>query len=228
MMPVNYFNYFSEIEEYFVHKRGKNLLVSPLDWSLIETWKEEGIPLHIVLRGIDRSFENLQKLGKKSTPTTLSYCDGAVKEAFLEFQESRIGKNTSEEEGQSLDALERANILRLLEELGGAVRKTEAAADLGPVVARIGELEAELSKAESWNPSELERELGAVAASLAGILKEDLDPELLQNLEKEIKSSLKLYKKRVSADVYRQLFEKQLRQRILELFGLPEFSLMSL
>ncbi len=228
MMPVNYFNYFSEIEEYFVHKRGKNLLVSPLDWSLIETWKEEGIPLHIVLRGIDRSFENLQKLGKKSTPTTLSYCDGAVKEAFREFQESRIGKNTSEEEGQSLDALERANILRLLEELGGAVRKTEAAADLGPVVARIGELAAELSKAESWNPSELERELGAVAASLAGILKEDLDPELLQNLEKEIKSALKLYKKRVSADVYRQLFEKQLRQRILELFGLPEFSLMSL
>lgn len=227
-MPVNYFSYFSEIEEYFVQKRGKNLLVSPLDWSLIETWKEDGIPLHIVLRGIDRSFENLLKLGKKSTPTTLSYCDGAVREAFREFQESRIGKNTSEEEGQSLDALERAGILRLLEELVSSMRKTETAADLSPVVSRVEKLEAELSKAESWNPSELERELGSFASSLAGILREELDPEILQNLERDIKSSLKLYKKRVSADVYRQLLEKQLRQRILELFGLPEFSLMSL
>lgn len=228
MMPVNYFSYFSEIEEYFVQKRGKNLLVSPLDWSLIETWKEDGIPLHIVLRGIDRSFENLLKLGKKSTPATLSYCDGAVREAFREFQESRIGKNTSEEEGRSLDALERAGILRLLEELVSSMRKTETAADLSPVVSRVEKLEAELSKAESWNPSELERELGSFASSLAGILREELDPEILQNLERDIKSSLKLYKKRVSADVYRQLLEKQFRQRILELFGLPEFSLMSL
>lgn len=227
-MPVNYFSYFSDVEEYFVQKRGKNLLISPLDWSLIETWKEEDIPLHIVLRGIDRSFENIRESGKKSAPTTLSYCHGAVMEAFHEFQESRIGKNIDEEELHNLDDQERSKVLRLLEGLSSSLGEIEVSSDIGLVVLRMEELSGELGRAEAWNPAELERELGSVAGSLVGILKEDLDEQVLKNLEKEIKSSLKLYKKRVSKDVYRQLFDKQLKQRILDLFGLPEFSLMSM
>ncbi len=227
-MPVNYFSYFSDVEEYFVQKRGKNLLVSPLDWALIETWKEEGIPLHIVLRGIDRSFENLRDQGRKSTPTTLSYCHGAVMEAWQEFQESRIGKNIEMEEVHALDDLEKAKILKMLESLAESMREIEVASDISPALSRLEQLHGELGRAESWNPSELERELGSVSGSLAGILKEELDAGILENLEKEIKSSLKLYKKRVSSDIYRQLYDKQFKQRILDLFGLPEFSLMSL
>ena len=227
-MPVNYFSYFSEVEEYFVQKRGKNLLVSPLDWSLIETWKEEDIPLHIVLRGIDRSFENIQEIGKKSTPATLSYSHGPVMEAFHEYQEARIGKNVEEEAGLDLDDQERSKVLKLLEGLGQSLNKLEVTSDISLVITRIEELFTEFTRAESWNPGEMERELGAVAGSLVGILKEDLDVQVLKNLEKEIKISLKLYKKRVSKDVYLQLFDKQLKQRILDLFGLPEFSLMSL
>ena len=100
------------------------------------------------------------------------------------------------------------------------------ASDISPVVSRLEQLCDELGRAESWNPSELERELGSFSGNLAEILKEDLDAGILENLEKEIKSSLKLYKKRVSSDIYRQLFDKQFKQRILDLFGLPEFSLM--
>ena len=57
-MDYRYYNYFTEIEEYFVQKRGKHLLISPLDWSLIESWKQLAIPLHIVFRGIDQAFES--------------------------------------------------------------------------------------------------------------------------------------------------------------------------
>src|ERR687884_204513 len=53
---LNYFNYFTEIEDAFIRRRGKHLLVSPLDWSLMESWKEMGVPLHVVLRGIERAF----------------------------------------------------------------------------------------------------------------------------------------------------------------------------
>ncbi len=49
----NYFNYFTEIEERFLRRRGGGLLLSTLDWALIETWKDAGIPLEAVLRGID-------------------------------------------------------------------------------------------------------------------------------------------------------------------------------
>ena len=50
MGTFNYFNYFTEIEEHFWRKRGAHLLVSPLDWAIVETWQRAGIPLDAVLR----------------------------------------------------------------------------------------------------------------------------------------------------------------------------------
>jgi len=54
----NYFNYFTEIEEHFQSRRGTGLILSTLDWALIETWKVAGIPLEAVLRGIDTTFDH--------------------------------------------------------------------------------------------------------------------------------------------------------------------------
>ena len=52
----NYFNYFTEIEEHFQRRRGR-IYLSPLDWALIETWKDASVPLQAVLRGIDAAFD---------------------------------------------------------------------------------------------------------------------------------------------------------------------------
>ena len=57
----NYFNYFTEIEEYFWKKRGAHLLVSPLDWAIMETWQKAGVPLEAALKGIDKAFESYQR-----------------------------------------------------------------------------------------------------------------------------------------------------------------------
>src|SRR6266704_1550820 len=57
----NYFNYFTEIEEYFWKKRGAHLLVSPLDWAIMEAWQKAGVPLEAALRGIDKAFESYQR-----------------------------------------------------------------------------------------------------------------------------------------------------------------------
>ena len=65
MDSFNYFNYFTEIEEYFWRKRGAHLLVSPLDWAIVETWQKAGIPLEAVLKGIDRAFESLAALAPR-------------------------------------------------------------------------------------------------------------------------------------------------------------------
>ncbi|HEY0785339.1 MAG TPA: hypothetical protein VGD62_05665, partial [Acidobacteriaceae bacterium] len=53
----NYFNYFTEIEDHFQRRRGSLLMLSTLDWALIETWRDAGIPLEAVLRGIDSAFD---------------------------------------------------------------------------------------------------------------------------------------------------------------------------
>ncbi len=50
MAEFNYFNFFTEIEEYFWRKRGAHLLVSPMDWAIMETWQKAGIPLAAVKR----------------------------------------------------------------------------------------------------------------------------------------------------------------------------------
>ena len=93
MEPFNYFNYFTEIEEYFWRKRGAHLLVSPLDWAIVETWQKAGIPLEAVLRGIDSAFESYERSrrGAGRPLKSLAYCVDAVLDAATEKQESSAG-----------------------------------------------------------------------------------------------------------------------------------------
>jgi hypothetical protein len=65
---MNYYNYFTEIEDTFVRRRGKHLLLSPIDWAMIEGWQERGVPLHIVLRGIESVFRYIRQ---KSRPADI-------------------------------------------------------------------------------------------------------------------------------------------------------------
>ena len=94
MAELNYFNYFTEIEEYFWQKRGAHLLVSPLDWAIVETWQKAGIPLSAVLKGIDRAFESYARSKRAAGGRqlkSLSYCVDAVLEAAEEEKETSAG-----------------------------------------------------------------------------------------------------------------------------------------
>src|SRR2546422_11604604 len=89
----NYFTYFTEIEEYFWKKRGAHLLVSPLDWAIMEAWHKAGVPLEAVLKGIDKAFESYQRSrrGAGKPLKSLADCSGAVLEAAGEEQEEAAG-----------------------------------------------------------------------------------------------------------------------------------------
>src|SRR6266849_7045588 len=94
MAAFNYFNYFTEIEEYFWRKRGAQLLVSPIDWAILESWQKAGIPLDAVLKGIDRAFESYarSRRGGAGRPLkSLAYCVDAVMDAAAEAQEAAVG-----------------------------------------------------------------------------------------------------------------------------------------
>src|SRR6202451_4516600 len=94
METLNYFNYFTEIEEYFWQKRGAHLLVSPLDWAIVETWQKAGIPLNAVLKGIDRAFESWGRSRRAAGGRqlkSLAYCVDAVLDAAAEAQEAAAG-----------------------------------------------------------------------------------------------------------------------------------------
>src|SRR6202021_4091833 len=94
MDTFNYFNYYTEIEEHFWKKRGAHLLVSPLDWAILETWQKAGIPLPVVLRGIDRAFESWGRSRRAAGGRqlkSLAYCVDAVLDAAEEAAEAAAG-----------------------------------------------------------------------------------------------------------------------------------------
>src|SRR6202035_6201670 len=94
MESFNYFNYFTEIEEYFWRKRGAHLLVSPLDWAIVETWQKAGVPLEAVLKGIDRAFESWSRSRRAAGGRqlkSLAYSVDAVLDAAEESIEAAAG-----------------------------------------------------------------------------------------------------------------------------------------
>ncbi len=93
---MNYFNYFSEVESEFVRRRGSHLLVSPLDWSLIESWKQRGVPLHVVLRGINASFDGYDKRAQRGRKVnTLFFCQQEVESLYADYLAAHIGEKRS-------------------------------------------------------------------------------------------------------------------------------------
>jgi len=98
--PLNYFNYFTEIEDAFIRRRGKHLLLSPMDWALIESWKEMGVPLHVALRGIEKSFDSYESKPRKRSVKSLMYCQEEVEAQFAEWVESQTGAHSKGEAGE--------------------------------------------------------------------------------------------------------------------------------
>src|SRR3954464_3334604 len=99
LFTMNYFYYFTEIEDIFIRRRGRHLHLSPLDWSLMESWKEMGIPLHVALRGIERAFDSYESKPRRRSVKSLFYCQEEVEAQFAEWQESQVGSIKEEKDG---------------------------------------------------------------------------------------------------------------------------------
>ena len=222
----NYFNYFTEIEEYFVKKRSKHLLISPLDWCLIELWKQEAIPLHVVLRGIDRSFEAAEKRrGKK--PTTLFYCHPAVSEAFEEYQRAMVGAASARPASPSPAPFAPRQVLDHLQELGNSLKRHTGEAFVR-AVRRLESLEEEVARHPERDYRDLDQELNQLARSLADDLRQQLPAEQVRDLKTDIRKELKLYRKHLSKESYARLQTNYLERKIRQLYDLPDFGLLEL
>jgi hypothetical protein len=104
---LNYFNYFTEIEDAFVRRRGKHLLLSPMDWALIESWKGMGVPLHVALRGIEQAFDSFESRPRRRSVKSLLYCQEEVEAQFAEWRESQTGARASADDSDGAGAASR-------------------------------------------------------------------------------------------------------------------------
>jgi hypothetical protein len=235
----NYFNYFTEIEEYFWKKRGAHLLVSPLDWAIMEAWQKAGVPLEVVLKGIDSAFESYQrsKRGASKPLKSLAYCTDAVLQAAEEQQDAATGKapkNAGVAAGEpfSRDELRKyfaRNIARLKE---AAANQFSLQPALTP---RFGEIASALETSATLLDSpgtldleDLERRLTILDDKLHALLTSGAPEELLLKIRREVDGQVALYRRKMKAEQLAMVEKQYIQKRLLEEFGIPRLSLFYL
>ena len=67
----------------------------------METWQQQGIPLHIVLRGVEKSFDSYEARPRKRTVKTLLYCQEEVEAQYAEWVAAHVGSATAATEPES-------------------------------------------------------------------------------------------------------------------------------
>ena len=245
---LNYFNYFTEIEDAFIRRRAKHLLLSPLDWALIESWKEMDVPLHVALRGIEKAFDSWESKPRKRSVKSLLYCQEEVEAQFAEWRESRVGAADQPNEeaengaqraskGESLPfsptaILEHVQRGRssLLEACAGRKKlgEDDFSDALERAVALLSELEQDFAAAGLPDAQKLEQSLSGVERLLSDAIRSVSGSEQIAAIYTEVKEQLKPYRKHMEAAVYQQTFDNLLLKRLREQFGVPRLSLFYL
>lgn len=227
----NYFNYFTEIEEHFQRRRGSLLLLSTLDWALIETWREAGVPLTAVLRGIDAAFDKYESRKSRARVRRvngLAYCSQEVMTAVEEMKEASIGAapmQSSEEPAPGFEAERIAAHLELCaNELLAAILPGVAQETAQEMVRRLQEL-AIGAREKPPDLEELERTLTVLEEKLFAMLLATAPEGDLATMRELASRELAPYKRRMQAMQIRQIEQQFLHKRLLEKYRLPRMSL---
>jgi hypothetical protein len=233
----NYFNYFTEIEERFQQRRGSILLLSTLDWALIEMWREAGIPLDAVLRGIDAAFDKYEQRQKKARMRRingLAWCAQAVMAAAEELREASAGSAPSA--SASADSgFEPQRVAAHLEAAAAALADSNIAPDAcNETAARLRSLAAEATAGRAETDSDsratadlesLERTLSVLEGKLFDALRAAAPVELLVTFKEHAARELAPYRSRMGAVPLRQVEDQFVQKQLLAHYNLPRLSL---
>jgi hypothetical protein len=241
MESFNYFNYFTEIEEYFWRKRGAHLLVSPLDWAIVETWQKAGVPLTAVLKGIDRAFESWSRSRRAAGGRqlkSLAYCVDAVLDAAAEASEAAAGASPEVKPTKpAAEPFSREEVKKYLERNAARLRAAaetrrathaQLAARVEEAARRIDELLPLIEPPAALDLEDLERRLTVLEEKLSAALSADADEEQMLGVRREMDRSLAPYRRKMSADQLAQLERQYIQKRLYELFEVPRLSLFYL
>jgi len=230
----NYFNYFTEIEERFQQRRGSLLMLSTLDWALIETWREAGIPLEAVLRGIDNAFDKhdakaLRSSGRMRKVNGLAWCAQSVMEAVEQAMEASIGAASTTATEAMETGFETVRVSRYLEQNAGAIE----AVTLNPpadamaieVTGRLRALAVGLRTEPAQSLEELDRTLSVLEEKMFVALLTSAPEEELVALRDQAARELAPYRGKMQAVQIKQVQQQFLQKRMLEIRRLPRLSL---
>jgi len=217
--PLNYFNYFTEIEEHFQRARGTGLfLLSPLDWALIENWKNAGIPLEAVIKGIDEAFEKWRsRKVRRQLVNSVAYCTQAVLEAALRTPHQRPNRVPAE-------APFAVDELREHLSKGAAALRDRPEAGLHEVAGSLETLALD-GENQMLDLEGLERRLTVLEEKMVAIVRSVQKEDDLLSIRESLDRELKPYRGKMTADQLSMLERRYLDTALLERAKLPRISL---
>jgi len=201
---LNYFNYFTEIERFYQSKRQSFTLLSTLDWVLIEGWKEQGIPLELVLKGMDRAFSRA-----KRKINSLAYCVRAIDEVCEEQKELTI-------EAPALPDFDQDEVAVYIQQLAQQVEGFDR--NIAESIKRITANDLKL----------VEQELSALEEKLIAKLKVETDDRGIIELKQSVESELNPFRSTMTAPQLAMVEQQLWRRKLLEKYQLPRLSLFYL
>ncbi len=222
---MNYYNYFTEIEDTFVRRRGKHLLLSPLDWALIESWQDRSIPLHVVLRSIESVFDVFDKSKSVRTIKGLMYCREEVEAQFAEWSERQVGKSDSSEIENSEFSREQIEM-----HIANAIRKLEKPSDdalredLSRAAIRLQELLDDLTD----DHEAIDGSLADIEKLLDRTLVENSEPDRMKEIRKAAARELKAYRSGMEKSVYDDTINRMVLKKLREDADIPRLGLFFL
>ena len=228
----NYFNYFTEIEEHFQRRRGTILMLSTLDWALIETWKDAGIPLEAVLRGVDTAFEKYDARPSKTRKVnSLAYCAQEVLAAAEEMKEAAVGTPEPSNISKGFDSAEIIAFLRRnASELHSArlpsrpgISPEAVAVEVGASLKQIAaEIEAKPLPARL---EDLERKLNVLEEKLFAVLLAAIADDEIVAVRAQADRELAPYRSKMPSSQIDQLQKQYVHKKLLEKYKVPRLSL---
>ena len=235
---TSYFNYFTEIEDHFRQRRGTTLLLSTLDWVLMDVWKEAGVPLEAVLRGIDVTFERFAERRLKTRKVNgLGFCTQEVLAAAEEMKEAAVGAGKPARAQAGESAFPVSEIVRFLRQNAEGLERAQLpeTKDLSPralareTAALLRAMAEQLEEAGALPPLEdFERRLTVAEEKLLAVLLAVIPDDEIVAARAEADHALAPYARKMSASQTEQLQKQYVRKRLLDQYGLPRLSLFYL
>jgi len=222
----NYFNYFTEIEEHFCKRRGTLMTVSPIDWALMEIWKDAGISLEAVFRGIDATFDKWDRRARKTRKVNgLGFCAQEVLAAAEGLKDAAVGSPVAK---QAAPGLEHAAVAGFLRANAGQLEQSTLPGTVA-VIAResastLLNLASEVERG-SVPMEDLERRLTVIEEKLIAALVAATPDEALYQVRREADRDLAPYRSKMTAPQIAQLQKQYVQKRLLEQYQVPRLSL---
>ena len=200
----------------------------------METWKQQGIPLHVVLRGVEKSFDSYEARPRKRSVKTLLYCQEEVEAQYAEWVEAHVGSATGATEAESdktpfsfaaiSEHLQRCRTA--LSELAQSRKQEDDLFEgLRRATALLADIEKDFASGATLDTRKLEDSLTGLERMLNDSMLSVASSGTLDELKKIVKDQLKPYKAQMDAAVYKQTYDNLLLKRLREQFAVPRLSL---